>query len=115
MISDKIDKILLDFAKKVEKAILKNEFEKVGGFTDDGTITIKVLNETVDIWIRKEFGIVCIWRILLNNESYLPSNNKLQQPEKCREILEKETEEEKNGRIERTRKEIEKLEKTLEV
>jgi len=117
MIQDKIDKILLDFSKKVNKAILKGEFKRIK--EDEHTVKIECLGETVEMWnTNTPKDTYCYRLVKCSNKalavSLLFPDHEFKQPEKCRKILRTETEQEKAKRLEEVKEEIDRLKKQLE-
>jgi len=86
MISDKMDKIALSFAKVVEKAIIAGEFEVLE--RDQYIVKLSVENETVDVWMANTTETTALFRIILSeHESYRCPDRNFSKPELCREIL----------------------------
>jgi hypothetical protein len=87
-VKEKIQSVLYDFKIDAEKAILNGEFEKVE--EDKYTITIKVLDEVVDVWTVEGqethlYGLSLgeyEEKILFNDKS-----GRLKNPEECRKML----------------------------
>ena len=108
MLQEKMDKLMLEFAVKVEKCILKKDYEKVS--KNEYTISIKCMGEKLEIWDRNEpHDCHCFrFQTTYRKYTYFPPHRFLN-PEKCRDILREESPSEKEERMRGIDKEIARL------
>lgn len=112
MIKEKINELLFDLSRKVNQAILERNFEKI--IQSEHTITIKVFGETIDIWNANDPISTSCHTLRLSDYEYINFPDlKFRKPATCRNILRKESEQEKQDRERKIKEEIEKLQKQL--
>lgn len=88
-VKEKIQSILHEFKIDAEKAILNGEFEKVK--EDEYTITIKVLDEVVDVWNIEGID-VSLYKVVIDEKygddaKFREKSGEFKNPEECRKML----------------------------
>ena len=108
MLQEKMDKLMLEFAVKAEKCILKKDYEKVS--KNPHIITIECMGEILEIWNANEPEYCGCYAIISDDErhTYFP-NHQFHNPEKCRDILREESPSEKEERMRGIDREITRL------
>ena len=113
MLVEKIDKLLREFAVKVECKILEKDYETVS--RDEYTIAIKVLGETTHIWDSNDpEDTKCYWVDTKGYGSLYFPEVSFHNPALCREVLREFSPEEEEKRIAGIDAEIELLQKQKE-
>ena len=108
---EQIRKMLLDFSKEVNQAILDNKFEVME--RGEHTIKIKVLGEVVYMWNANEAKDTYCYDIYLIDSRISFPYHTFKKPATCRKLLRVMTDKEKDIKKDCLGREIKKLSKQL--
>lgn len=85
-LSEQIEKVMRDYAPKVEQAILDGEFKIIE--RDKHSITIEALGEIFDIWDSNEPEHTACYMLHVGGDYIrFPAYYRFMKAKKCREIL----------------------------